>query len=284
MWRCRCDCGIVKDVDTSALRSGSTKSCGCLRKESQIRINLAGKRFGKLVAIRHIGADIHGHTKWLCRCDCGAEHITKSSLLRKGKSRSCGCNRTIASAKKRRKEIAGLQFGQLKVVKRLRDSTPGGVKWLCICSCGSTCIVSGSHLRSGDTRSCGCLFRRTIRDRKGKKNPNWNPHLTQTERENRRKLPEAREWTSQILARDSYTCLICGHSGSGLAAHHIRGYHWDIPGRFNLANGFTMCVSCHRLFHHEHGTKRSRPAQLHSFITKHAPRGRLEACLSLLPY
>lgn len=33
MWRCQCDCGNVKVLPASALRSGNTQSCGCLRVE-----------------------------------------------------------------------------------------------------------------------------------------------------------------------------------------------------------------------------------------------------------
>ncbi len=33
-WICRCDCGKIKSVSTTALKGGYTKSCGCLRKES----------------------------------------------------------------------------------------------------------------------------------------------------------------------------------------------------------------------------------------------------------
>jgi hypothetical protein len=32
-WDCRCDCGTVKPLITSVLNSGSTKSCGCLKRE-----------------------------------------------------------------------------------------------------------------------------------------------------------------------------------------------------------------------------------------------------------
>lgn len=33
MWRCKCDCGNFKNVDGKHLRSGATKSCGCILKE-----------------------------------------------------------------------------------------------------------------------------------------------------------------------------------------------------------------------------------------------------------
>lgn len=32
-WDCQCDCGVIKPLLTSVLNSGSTKSCGCLKKE-----------------------------------------------------------------------------------------------------------------------------------------------------------------------------------------------------------------------------------------------------------
>ena len=32
-WKCKCDCGKITIVTTSALSTGKTKSCGCLRKK-----------------------------------------------------------------------------------------------------------------------------------------------------------------------------------------------------------------------------------------------------------
>ena len=32
-WHCKCECGNEKDILGSALKSGNTKSCGCLNKE-----------------------------------------------------------------------------------------------------------------------------------------------------------------------------------------------------------------------------------------------------------
>lgn len=33
MWRCRCICGQEKEIETSSLRVGDSRSCGCLRAE-----------------------------------------------------------------------------------------------------------------------------------------------------------------------------------------------------------------------------------------------------------
>ena len=45
-WKCRCDCGTELIVDGSNLRTGHTKSCGCLQKEkmSERIDDLSGKK------------------------------------------------------------------------------------------------------------------------------------------------------------------------------------------------------------------------------------------------
>lgn len=32
IWRCRCRCGMLKDVRATHLRNGNVRSCGCLMK------------------------------------------------------------------------------------------------------------------------------------------------------------------------------------------------------------------------------------------------------------
>jgi hypothetical protein len=49
----------------------------------------------------------------------------------------------------------GLRFGRL-VVKELLSKKPVA-KWRCVCDCGVEVDVWGGHLKSGVTRSCGCL-------------------------------------------------------------------------------------------------------------------------------
>ncbi len=58
-------------------------------------------------------------------------------------------------------DISGQRFGRLLALSSA-ESTPKGVMWNCKCDCGSACTVLGSHLRSGNTNSCGCLHRERI--------------------------------------------------------------------------------------------------------------------------
>lgn len=52
-------------------------------------IDLAGGRFGRLLAIAAVQA--HPRRRWLCRCDCGVEVLVPTARLRSGHTRSCGC-------------------------------------------------------------------------------------------------------------------------------------------------------------------------------------------------
>lgn len=56
------------------------------------------------------------------------------------------------------KDLAGAVFGRLTVVERCgSDAQQKSSMWLCQCQCGNIVIVSRNNLRSGHTRSCGCL-------------------------------------------------------------------------------------------------------------------------------
>lgn len=53
-------------------------------------------------------------------------------------------------------DLSGKCYGQLLVI--CRDlGFKGNPKFFCVCSCGEVKSVFASALRSGDTRSCGCL-------------------------------------------------------------------------------------------------------------------------------
>lgn len=43
---CKCDCGVLKKVRLSHLRSGKTLSCGCLRRDNSRLLGLANTRHG----------------------------------------------------------------------------------------------------------------------------------------------------------------------------------------------------------------------------------------------
>lgn len=64
-------------------------------------IEMAGKRFGRLVVLRREYVDSR-RAWWLCKCDCGASHAVEGTQLRRGNTRSCGCLRAEIAAERMR--------------------------------------------------------------------------------------------------------------------------------------------------------------------------------------
>lgn len=152
LWICKCDCGRIIKTTTARLRSGHTKSCGCLK--NGYAIDIAGETFGNLKAKRPTKRrNSSGEIIWLCKCGCGRAARASASQLVSGRKKSCGCMEGP-----RPLDLSDKKFGRLKAVS-LEDKRGGcGERlWRCECKCGNECIVSVRNLRSGNTRSCGCL-------------------------------------------------------------------------------------------------------------------------------
>ena len=58
------------------------------------KIDIKGKRFGRLTAVKEDGRDSHGIILWLCECECGETCHVRSADLRHGLVKSCGCLNT----------------------------------------------------------------------------------------------------------------------------------------------------------------------------------------------
>lgn len=99
MWDCRCDCGNVKDIASASLRTGRTRSCGCLERESRYvatALDISGKRFGRLIATSALPGAGRKARRWLCICDCGNTIKAQTGNLTNGHTQSCGCLRNFA--------------------------------------------------------------------------------------------------------------------------------------------------------------------------------------------
>ena len=89
-WLCKCECGSEKIISGDSLRSGSTTSCGCYQKEIATK-DLTGMKFGRLTVIERRTSNKGRNTRWLCKCECGNEIITRGDGLINGHTTSCGC-------------------------------------------------------------------------------------------------------------------------------------------------------------------------------------------------
>ena len=54
-------------------------------------------------------------------------------------------------------DLTRMKFNKLTVITRAENGKFGNAKWLCQCDCGNITIVASKHLKTGETKSCGCL-------------------------------------------------------------------------------------------------------------------------------
>lgn len=156
---CQCTCGNQKIVRGTTLRSGATKSCGCLQKAAAREggNNLTNQRFGSLTVIGQAEKrDKHRGKYWKCLCDCGNETIVRGDHLISGKTLSCGCLQKMRAGANKIDEL-GHKYGKLVVIAAAQSDEQGHSRWLCKCECGNTRIYHGTTLRRGLALSCGCL-------------------------------------------------------------------------------------------------------------------------------
>jgi 5-methylcytosine-specific restriction endonuclease McrA len=57
------------------------------------------------------------------------------------------------------------------------------------------------------------------------------------------------KWVNAVISRDMATCQHCGAKEVELHAHHIKSYRDHPELRFDVANGITLCYSCHWSVH-----------------------------------
>lgn len=86
---------------------------------------------------------------------------------------------------------------------------------------------------------------RMSKNRTGNKNKNWKGGITPINR-SIRTSKKYKEWRDAIFMRDDYTCQECKARGCVINADHIKPFALYPELRFELSNGRTLCVPCHK--------------------------------------
>ena len=115
--------------------------------------DITGMRSGSLTALYPTDKRQKGSVMWVCRCDCGKETVLPAYKILHGLTYSCGC----ARSEQRAADLTGQRFGKLTALYRTDKKRGSSYLWHCACDCGNTVDVVVSALRSGNTKSCGCL-------------------------------------------------------------------------------------------------------------------------------
>ena len=82
----------------------------------------------------------------------------------------------------------------------------------------------------------------------GKTHPNWKGGVTPEDKK-LRNSKRYQQWRNKIFIRDDYTCQECGVIGTELNAHHIKMWSEHEQLRFEIKNGITLCIECHKKIH-----------------------------------
>jgi len=109
---------------------------------------MIGKRFGKLIVTKYSGYK-NKNLMVEATCDCGNTWRGVAYLLRRGRTKSCGCAKTRSLINKR--------FGKLIITKIIGKNKYKIPIIEAKCDCGGLWSGVYSHLKNGKTKSCGCL-------------------------------------------------------------------------------------------------------------------------------
>ena len=125
------------------------------RKTNQIRNtsfkeDLSGKTFNDLTAIRW-----EKGKGWFCKCKCGNTTFVRTTSLKKGLIKSCGCRNYST---KNIKDMSNFENDHIKVIGQDLKVKGKYPYWICLCKhCGRKFKASGRLLRNYNLVSCGCI-------------------------------------------------------------------------------------------------------------------------------
>lgn len=107
--------------------------------------------------------------------------------------------------------------------------------------CGQERIAFPKPDRSLPVRCLAC----DRKSRNGHGNANWKGGITPFNKK-LRASEHYRQWRTAVFERDGYTCVWCGQRGGKLNADHIKPFSTHPALRFEISNGRTLCVDCHK--------------------------------------
>ena len=114
------------------------------------------------------------------------------------------------------KNISGQRFGRLVATEMQPGPEKSGSprRWLCVCDCGKTKIVSGGSLRRGMTKSCGCIVQEAAWDHP-RTHPNpiesaWDYNWKQYQRNAKFRRQSMTLSYEEFKSLCSQPCFYCG--------------------------------------------------------------------------
>ncbi len=242
------------------------------------RLDLTGKKFNKLLVVEFVYVK-NEKTYWKCLCGCGNIKTVKGSSLRNSNTKSCGCLKIEPMSEETKRKISEKMKGENhpnygkkrseETIKRMSLSLKGIPAWnknkKCPQLAGKNNSFYGKH-HTDETRKK--ISKNRMGRCCGENNNNWNPNITDEERQDKRYYFKYYKWRKDIYERDNFSCQKCNKWGCNLQAHHIESYNNNPDLRTTISNGITFCKECHLDFHHQYGYGNNTIDQLNKFLYK----------------
>ena len=131
------------------------KRVNTVRTKSEAHIGKTIKNF-KILDTKRVRNEKKGISYFFIECLlCGNKKWMETKVV-------LNCDRTVGCGCLRNKDKAlkintGEIYGRLRVVRVLDQRINGSIAYECECECGNVTRVGGAYLKSGHTKSCGCL-------------------------------------------------------------------------------------------------------------------------------
>jgi 5-methylcytosine-specific restriction endonuclease McrA len=116
------------------------------------------------------------------------------------------------------------------------------VKVLIKCLCGKEFLTFPSAVKKGNKY---CSWECSKRFNRGENFWKWKGG-TKSERDRQYHSEEYQNWRIGVFTRDGFKCVECGKIGGELNAHHIKARSLYPELVFDVNNGITLCLECHK--------------------------------------
>jgi len=162
-------------------------------------------------------------------------------------------------------DLTGQKLGKLTVIEKAASKiykTSTLSRWVCICDCGNYTETYGINLRSGATKSCGCLHREVVRKEPGRSGlSSLFSNYKKTAQYTKREFSITKEQFKQLTSSNCTYCnsppknVRISHSKASAEAIKHEKYFYNGLDRVNNNIGYIIenvvpcCTTCN-LFKH----------------------------------
>jgi 5-methylcytosine-specific restriction endonuclease McrA len=232
--------------------------------------DITGQKFNRLQAIKYLFTDKNRQAVWLWKCNCGNIIEKTGNTVKTNKTKSCGCLNNELIKSRKFLSFKGRQHTE-KTKQILRNKLKGYKRKIQSIKKGSDKLKGRKYsiehriaLSKGWTNQLR-KWKSELQSSLKEKNPlykdgKWKERASQ--REIDMNTEKYISWRRKIFEGDNYTCQICGIQGLKLQADHIKSYTNFPELRYDIDNGRTLCINCHKKTDNYGGRLNTREKEL----------------------